>query len=91
MIAKGYMGLACFALSIGGWTLSFIIKGVVSFFQKSETPAVDSSSIEEQAKHIVKLIQTDGVELIQKYPLAALLISVSVGLLSGIVPLTKQK
>lgn len=91
VFAKGYMAGACFALSIGGWALSWLVKRIASFFQRSTAPTVDSHTIEEQVAHIVKVIQTDGVQLIQKHPLAALLVGVSVGLLSGIVPLTKKK
>lgn len=91
VFAKGYMALACFTLSIGGWILSFMIKEIISFFQKPKALAVGSHSIEEQAKHIINIIQTDGAQLIKQHPFATLLIGVSLGLLSGIVPFTKQK
>lgn len=91
VFAKGYMALVCFTLSVGGWILSFVIQGIISFFQKPKAPPVDPQSIEEQAKHIIKVIQTDGVHLIKQHPFAALLIGVSVGLLSGMVPFSKQK
>jgi hypothetical protein len=87
--AKSYMALACFTLSIGGGISYFFIKGVLSFFQRSKVPETDS--FEQRAKNIVKLIQSDGVELIKHHPFAALLIGVSVGLLSGMTPLSKEK
>ena len=89
--AKGYMAGACFTLSIGGWALTLIVQGVISFFQKSKTPTVSSDSLEEQAKHLVKVIQTDGTNLVKQHPFAAILIGLSVGLLSGMVPFSKQK
>lgn len=89
--AKGYMALVCFTLSIGGWVLSLVIQGIVSFFQKPKMPAIDLNSIEEQAKHVVKVIQTDGTNLVKQHPFAALLIGISVGLLSGMVPFSKRK
>ncbi len=91
VFAKGYMAGACFTLSIGGWVLSLVIQGIISFFQKSKTPTVSSHSLEEQAKYLIKIIQTDGTNLVKQYPFAAILIGLSVGLLSGMVPFSKQK
>jgi hypothetical protein len=91
ILAKGYMALACFAFSIGGWILTFLINGIVSFFQKKKTPAVDLHAIEEHVKDIVKTVQSDGAQLIKQHPFASLLMGASVGLLSGMVLFTKQK
>jgi hypothetical protein len=91
VLAKGYMALACFTISIGGWILSVLINGIVSFFQKPKTPAVDLHAIEEHVKDIVKTVQADGSQLIKQHPFAALLMGASVGLLSGMALFTKQK
>jgi hypothetical protein len=88
VFVKGYMSLMCFSAALVGATLYFI---VVKLRCRSVKPLenIQQHSLEQQAKHIVNLIQTDGAQLIKQHPFAAILIGVSIGLLSGIT--SKQK
>lgn len=89
--AKGYMALACFALSIGGWVLYSFIKWIISLFQKPKALPAVVNTIEHQALDVMKVIQDEGLQLIKQHPFAAALIGVTIGLLSGSSTFSKHK
>lgn len=88
--AKAYMALTCFALSIGGAILYYLINWIISFFQKPKAlPAVEHS-IEHQAIDIMNVIQAEALHVIKQHPFAAAFIGMTVGLLSGTSTFTKK-
>lgn len=90
IVAKAYMAVTFFALAIISGVVYLIIKGIMSFFKRRKKSS-DVPPVHQYAQDALKIIETEGLSLIKNHPFIAILIGLSVGVLSGITSLPKHR